>query len=390
MLGTPVVLAFVGNNYKLNLSNGQLIKSESPIYILEKPMSKKVNGAKITLTSFVVNTQDKDFVANEEIENLKGYKYIKHEMRVNGDEILKDEYDKIDVYSWSNSYGRPYEYNKDDEIVFSILLKDELNKVTKIDYNIELVEATSMEQYNKYLPNDTNNKVTVSAIIKEENNIMYIDLKAIPSVDNFDFQVDSFGNYNVINNKTNIFLIDNNGKKVEVQPEIKDRSGTNFKVNIENLQKPFTLELGQINVSVDDLNSKKVKLPSLELNETNNINKVIDISDSKNIISEKSSKVLIKNIKRINSNGENAYNIKIDYPDNENSFIKIRSLNIEHIISPLTLFKLSISGMSQASSKDNICRNATVYLSKNKKKKVYFEISGGEYFIEGKWKLKID
>ena len=67
-----------------------------------------------------------------------------------------------------------------------------------------------MEQYNKNLPKDSNNNITVSATTKEEGNKLYIDLKAIPTSDNFDFQVDSFGNYEVINNKTNIFLIDRN------------------------------------------------------------------------------------------------------------------------------------------------------------------------------------
>ena len=58
------------------------------------------------------------------------------------------------------SYGRPYEYKSNDKIVFSVLLKDESNKVTKLDYNIKLSEAVSMEQYNKNLPKDSNNNIT--------------------------------------------------------------------------------------------------------------------------------------------------------------------------------------------------------------------------------------
>nr|WP_295607931.1 hypothetical protein [uncultured Terrisporobacter sp.] len=391
ILGTSAVLAFVGGKYKLDLASGRIIKSEKPVYILEKPITKTINNAKITLTSAIVN--EKELVINEEINNLRDYKYIKHEIRINNKDILEEKYEDIEDTNYSTSYGRSYEYKNSDKIVFSVLLKDDSNKVTKLDYNIKLSEAVSMEQYNKYLPKDSNNNITVSATTKEKGNQLYIDLKAIPTSDNFDFQVDSFGNYNVINNKTNIFLVDSKGKKLEVEPEIKDRSGTRFKANIKNLQKPFTLEIQQINVDVDDLKSKRIKLPSLELNESKTINKIINISDSNNTISQESSKVLIKSVKRINSDGEEAYNIELDYPDNQKSPIKIRSLDINPILSPWRLFRSDMTGSSQLSSpKDNICRRASIYVSKNNKKRknVSFEISGGSYLIEGKWKIKID
>lgn len=391
VLGTSAVLAFVGGKYKLDLASGRIIKSENPVYILEKPITKTINNGKITLTSAIVN--EKELVINEEINNLKNYKYIKHEIRINNKDILEDKYIKVEDASWVTSYGRPYKYKSNDKIVFSVLLKDESNKVTKLDYNIKLSEAVSMEQYNKNLPKDSNNNITVSATTKEKGNKLYIDLKAIPTSDNFDFQVDSFGNYEVINNKTNIFLIDSKGEKVEVEPEIEDRSGTRFKVNIKNLQKPFTLEIKQINVDVDNLKGKKVKLPSLKLNESKTVNKIINISDSNNIISQRSSKILIKSVKRTNSDGEEVYNMELDYPDNKKSFIKIRSLNIDRTLSPWTLFRSDMTGSSQSSSrKDNICREAAIYVSKNNKKRrsVSFEISGGSYLIEGKWKLNID
>ena len=52
-----------------------------------------------------------------------------------------------------------------------------------------------------------------------------------------------------------------------------------------------------------------------------------------------------------------------------------------------------MTGSSQSSSrKDNICREAAIYVSKNNKKRrsVSFEISGGSYLIEGKLKISID
>ena len=52
-----------------------------------------------------------------------------------------------------------------------------------------------------------------------------------------------------------------------------------------------------------------------------------------------------------------------------------------------------MTGLSQSRSlKDNICTDATIYVSKNNKKRrsISFEISGGSYLIEGEWKLNID
>lgn len=393
LLGSSIVFALVGNKYKYDSASGQIIKSESPIYILEEPMNKKVNDGEIIITSFIANPDEEHIVVNLEMKNIKGYEYIKHEIKVNGKDILNNSYDKLDDYSGTASIGGIYEYSEGDKIIFSVLLKDSSNKVNHIDFNIDLVEATSMEQYNKYLPNDTNNNVTVSAIAKEEKDILYIDLKAIPNVDSLDFQLDSFGNYMVINNKTNMFLTDANGKKVELEPEVEDSSGTNFNVNIKDLQKPFTLDISHINVEADNLRSVKVKLPYLKLDQRKKINKVINIGDSNNIISKESSKVLIKSVKRTNHGEVDYYNMNLDYPDNENASIKLRSLNIDPVMSPINLFRSNMIGSSQtASLEDYICRDTTVDFSKSDKEyaKESFYISGFSYTIEGKWKLKID
>ena len=72
------------------------------------------------------------------------------------------------------------------------------------------------------------------------------------------------------------------------------------------------------------------------------INKIINISDSNNIISQESSEVLIKSVKRTNSDGEEACNMNLYYPDNKKSSIKIRILNINPILSSFTLFWITV------------------------------------------------
>ena len=249
------------------------------------------------------------------------------------------------------------------------------------------------------MPNATNNNVTISAMTKEENNTLYVDLIAISTKENMDFEVDSFGDYDFENNKVNIFLTDVNGKKVKAEG-LEYYDGSKLKFNIENLQKPFTIEIKGLNVCSNDLKGEKVTLPVLEINEEKSINKLIDIEDKNNYLTKESCKVLIKSVKRVKGEEENNYKLTLDYPDNKNSSIKIKGVNVEPDLSFVDLIKgmistynpMNLSGSSQELSEDGTYKEITLeYSNKDKKENVKpkFEISGYEYIIEGHWKLII-
>ena len=397
LLGTTAVVAIASQLHKYELSSGKIIKSETPIYTLSEPITKKVKEGEVTLSSFILNPEEEEFVAEEEGRNVN-YEYIKREVRINGKDILEADYEDLDYMGsdWSLNIGRPCKYKKGDKVEYLVIIKDKSGKETTIDFELKLSEATSVEEYNKNLPNATNNNVAISAMTKEENNILYADLIAISIKENMDFEVDSFGDYDFENNKVNIFLTDANGKKVKAEG-LEHYDGSKLKFNIENLQKPFTIEINELNVCSNDLKGERVTLPELDINEEKRINKLIDIEDKNNYLTKVSSKVLIKSVKR---DEENNYKLILDYPDNKSSTVKIKGVNVDPDLSFAELIKgmistynsMNLSGSSQELSKDGTYKEITLeYSNKDKKENVKpkFEISGYAYIIEGPWQIII-
>ena len=141
-------------------------------------------------------------------------------------------------------------------------------------------------------------------------------------------------------------------------------------------------------------------MPALDINEEQSINKIVDIEDKDNYLTKESCKVLIKSVKRVKGEEENNYKLTLDYPDNKNSSIKIKGINVDHDLSFGDIIKgmistynpMNLSGSSQELSEDGTYKELTLkYSNKDKKENVKpkFEISGYEYIIEGPWKLII-
>lgn len=400
LLGTTVVIAIAKQLHKYEPSSGKIIKSETPIYTLNKPISKKINGGIITLISFILNPEEGEFEAEVEGRNTN-YEYLKIQVKINGKDIMEKDNEGYENMGsdWNINVGRPCEYKEGDKIEYFIIIKDKSGKETLVDFDLKLSEATSMEEYNENLPNDTNNNVTVSAITKEENNILYANLIAISTKDNMDFEVDSFGNYDFTDKKIDIFLIDANGKKVKAEVQ-EGNGGSNIKFDIKNLQKPFTIKINNINVSKTGLKSENITLTILELNEEKTINKLVDVEDKNNYLTQESTKVLIKSVKRVEGEEENNYKLTLDYPENKNSSIKIIGINVDPDLSFAELIKgmistynpMNLSFSSQQLSKDGIYRELTLeYSNKDKKENIKpkLRISGYYYKIEGPWELVI-
>ena len=56
-LGTTAVIAIASQLHKYEPSSGKIIKSETPIYTLSEPITKKVKDGEITLNSFILNPE---------------------------------------------------------------------------------------------------------------------------------------------------------------------------------------------------------------------------------------------------------------------------------------------------------------------------------------------
>lgn len=399
IIGTPTIRALVDHLHKYDISSGKIIKSEEAVYILREPITKKVGDGSITIDSFYIDTKDENIIINETAKNIKGFEYIKSELRVNNKDIMKDTYTKLDENIWTKHTGTYLnnKYNKNDKVKYIIKLKDKNNNITKVEFDIDLIEAKSVEEYNKNIPKDTKNDITLSALTTQENDNLYIDFMAIPKNENMHFEVDNYGNDINKNIGSGIYLIDSNGKKIEGEYVLEGISNNRFKFNTKELEKPYKIEVSSIEIGINregqKLKSTKVKLPKLKVNEKLEIYKTIDIKDKNNELTFKNSKVIIESVERKIINKEDIYNIKIAYPDNKDNNVKINYISIDPIPSILGGFKFNFASSSQDAIKDGMYGNINIYMSnkyKGKPRGVEFYISPSNYTVKGRWKLKLN
>ena len=398
LIGTPVALAFVNQLYKYDKTSGRIIKSEVPLYTLKKPITKKVENGEITITSFVVSPSEGRVEINEEAKNITGFEYIKRDIIVDGKNMTNDTYTKTETKGWSNYTGTYYKYKEGNTFEYIIKLMDKEKKVTTVRFDIGLEEATSVEEYNKDLSKDTNNNVVISAMTKEENNNLHAELMAIPNLENFDFTVDTYGNHINTDKGSDIYLVDANGKRVEGQYIENDTRNNVFNFDTTNMKKPYIIEINQIQVSTDVGmgKGKNIKFPKLELNESVEYNKTINIEDKNNILTKESHNMFIKKIERKKLNNIDTYILHVEYPDNKNANMKLQyidSMPYENWI--------GIASFNHSSSSQDALKNETSTLlkydlqeinnkTKNKPQGLKINISPRTYLIQGTWKINLD
>ncbi|MDB8804840.1 hypothetical protein [Romboutsia sp. 1001216sp1] len=398
IIGTPTIRALVDHLYKYDISSGKIIKSEEAVYILREPITKKVGDGSITIDSFYIDTKDENIIINETAKNIKGFEYIKSELIVNNKDIMKDTYTKLDENTWTKHTGTYLnnKYNKNDKVKYIIKLRDKNDNITKVEFDIDLIEAKSVEEYNKNVPKDTKNDITLSALTTQENNNLYVDFMAIPKNENMNFEVDNYGNDINKNIGSGIYLIDSNGKKIEGEYVLEGISNNRFKFNTKELEKPYKIEVSSIDIGINregqKLKSTKVKLPKLKVNEKLEIYKTIDIKDKNNELTFKNSKVIIESVERKILNKEDVYNIKIAYPDNKDNNVKLNYISIDPIPSILGGFKSNFVSSSQDAIKDGMYGNIDIYMSNkgiNKPRGTEFNMSPSDYTVNGPWVIKL-
>ncbi|MCH1969469.1 hypothetical protein [Romboutsia hominis] len=317
---------------------------------------------------------------------------------VNNKDIMKDTYTKLDENTWTKHTGTYLnnKYNKNDKVKYIIKLRDKNDNITKVEFDIDLIEAKSVEEYNKNVPKDTKNDITLSALTTQENNNLYVDFMAIPKNENMNFEVDNYGNDINKNIGSGIYLIDSNGKKIEGEYVLEGISNNRFKFNTKELEKPYKIEVSSIDIGINregqKLKSTKVKLPKLKVNEKLEIYKTIDIKDKNNELTFKNSKVIIESVERKILNKEDVYNIKIAYPDNKDNNVKLNYISIDPIPSILGGFKSNFVSSSQDAIKDGMYGNIDIYMSNkgtNKPRGTEFNMSPSDYTVNGPWVIKL-
>ena len=428
LIGTPITLAFVNNfYYKYDSNSGHILESKKPIYILKEPIVKEVNGGEIKIINATVTEDESyedfydgllhplgkfisyiyggyeppsDINIDYTISNISGFKYIKMDIIANGKNITNHDKEYDTLSNISGCIGSTFYSEENNKFKLIVTLMDSDKKTKKLEFDLELEKAKSVEEYNENIPKDTENNITISAITKEEkNNQLYAELIAVPTLQNFNFEVDTFGRDIYDNKGSNIFLVDSNGNKIEGQYVEDDIKNNIFKFDTTGMKKPFTLEINEISVTNENNSRVKISLPKLKFGQSLELNKKVDIENKNNLLTKENHNVIINKVERNNIDGLDSYIIEIEYPNNKNSNFKILDLDLGYPFFSLPFTDMYYSSISQSyansESKSSIIvdlqdQNDHNYTGRDKPKGVKFTISPYTYSINGNWRLNLD
>lgn len=427
LIGTPITLAFVSNfYYKYDSNSGNILESKKPVYILKEPIVKEINGGQIKILNANV-TEDESFEdfydgllhplgkfityiyggyeppsninIDYAINNISGFKYIKMDIIANGENITNHENSYDEISNSSGCIGSTFEPEENNKFKLIVTLMDDNKKTKKLEFDLELEKAKSVEEYNENLPKDTENNITISAITREKDNELYAELIAVPTLQNFNFEIDTFGRDIYENKGSNIFLVDSNGNKTEGQYIENNIKNNIFKFDTTGMKKPFQLEINEISVTNENNSRVKISLPKLKFGQSLELNKKIDIENKNNLLTKENHDVIISKVERKNIHGLDSYIIEVEYSNNKNSNFKIIDLDLGYpfFLLPFTDTYYSTISQSYANSEsksriiiDLQDQNDHNYTGRNKPKGVKFTISPYTYLINGNWRLNLD
>ncbi|MBQ3422078.1 MAG: hypothetical protein IJH34_10505 [Romboutsia sp.] len=376
-------------------STGNIVSTDNVIYLLDKPINKKIGTRKVTLNEVSYDKESKTIMVSVQGNGqLPSNKAI---IKINKDKIKSNtsNISKLDDTSINASWGGTYffEYNKKyDEN--NIKLELTLDNGSKAEFNCKLSKAKQVNNINELGPSAINKNIEITAILEEEDNKLDVTfLNNLPQ----DMISVSYGKapYPINNDldKTDdgiITLKDSNGNisKLRLAQDSNLLAYNRFYIDTKNLKKPFTLEIPYIQIITHkNLNSSDIiELPIPDNNERISINKTIMINTKDEMFKDANSEVNIISIQR---DGEN-YTIELDYPDNKDRDVKM----LDCVVVPAGKSIKSQGeewfegGLSGSISKDGN-RTITFKLPYPDSDKLFVKVLGNEYKVKGHWSIKI-
>lgn len=377
-------------------STGNIISTDSTIYLLEKTINKKIGSRKVTLKELSYDPKNKMIIVSVEgngqlPSNEATIKINKYKLKSSTCNITK-LYDTRSYASWSGNYFFEYDKKYNEK---NVELEFTLDNGNKAIFNCKLSKAKQVNNISELGYSAFNKNIEITAIVDEENNKLYVTL-----LDNLPKE-NMVVNYGASPYPTNYDL----DRTIEGIITLKDRDGNISKgklaegtdlltdnrycIDVTNLKKPFTLEIPSISIVIPEgLNSSDiVELPIPTNEDKININKNIMINNKDEMFIKANSHVNIVSIQR---DGE-YYTIELNYPDNEDREVKM----LECVVVPA---RNSITtegenwfedGLSGNISKDGN-RTITFKLPALNDDKLFIKVLGSEYEIKGPWKISID
>ena len=377
-------------------STGNIISTDSTIYLLEKTINKKIGSRKVTLKELSYDPKNKMIIVSVEgngqlPSNEATIKINKYKLKSSTCNITK-LYDTRSYASWSGNYCFEYDKKYNEK---NVELEFTLDNGNKAIFNCKLSKAKQVNNISELGYSAFNKNIEITAIVDEENNKLYVTL-----LDNLPKE-NMVVNYGASPYPTNYDL----DRTIEGIITLKDRDGNISKgklaegtdlltdnrycIDITNLKKPFTLEIPSISIVIPEgLNSSDiVELPIPTNEDKININKNIMINNKDEMFIKANSHVNIVSIQR---DGE-YYTIELNYPDNEDREVKMLECVVVPAGNSITTegenwFE---DGLSGNISKDGN-RTITFKLPALNDDKLFIKVLGSEYEIKGPWKISID
>ena len=377
-------------------STGNIISTDSTIYLLEKTINKKIGSRKVTLKELSYDQKNKMIIVSVEgngqlPSNDATIKINKYKLKSSTCNITKI-YDTSSYASWRGNYFFEYDKKYNEK---NVELEFTLDNGNKAIFNCKLSKAKQVNNISELGYSAFNKNIEITAIVDEENNKLYVTL-----LDNLPKE-NIVVNYGASPYPTNYDL----DRTIEGIITLKDRDGNISKgklaegtdlltdnrycIDITNLKKPFTLEIPSISIVIPEgLNSSDiVELPIPTNEDKININKNIMINNKDEMFIKANSHVNIVSIQR---DGE-YYTIELNYPDNEDREVKMLECVVVPAGNSITTegenwFE---DGLSGNISKDGN-RTITFKLPKQNDDKLFIKVLGSEYEIKGPWKISID
>ena len=377
-------------------STGNIISTDSTIYLLEKTINKKIGSRKVTLKELSYDPKNKMIIVSVEgngqlPSNEATIKINKYKLKSSTCNITK-LYDTRSYASWSGNYCFEYDKKYNEK---NVELEFTLDNGNKAIFNCKLSKAKQVNNISELGYSAFNKNIEITAIVDEENNKLYVTL-----LDNLPKE-NMVVNYGASPYPTNYDL----DRTIEGIITLKDRDGNISKgklaegtdlltdnrycIDITNLKKPFTLEIPSISIVIPEgLNSSDiVELPIPTNEDKININKNIMINNKDEMFIKANSHVNIVSIQR---DGE-YYTIELNYPDHEDREVKMLECVVVPAGNSITTegenwFE---DGLSGNISKDGN-RTITFKLPKQNDDKLFIKVLGSEYEIKGPWKISID
>ena len=394
---TPLgIKALKGIFYTYIPSTGNIINTDSTIYLLEKTINKKIGSRKVTLKELSYDQKNKMIIVSVEgngqlPSNDATIKINKYKLKSSTCNITK-LYDTRSYASWSGNYSFEYDKKYNEK---NVELEFTLDNGNKAIFNCKLSKAKQVNNISELGYSAFNKNIEITAIVDEENNKLYVTL-----LDNLPKE-NMIVNYGTSPYPTNYDL----DRTIEGIITLKDRDGNISKgklaegtdlltdnrycIDITNLKKPFTLEIPSISIVIPEgLNSSDiVELPIPTNEDKININKNIMINNKDEMFIKANSHVNIVSIQR---DGE-YYTIELNYPDNKDREVKMLECVVVPAGNSITTegenwFE---DGLSGNISKDGN-RTITFKLPALNDDKLFIKVLGSEYEIKGPWKISID